>query len=391
MRAWIKRLALLAACFMVLGCGLSAQAAEGTLDVTYVPITSENFVADTLNGVDALYNRYGSTYYCNEYVIRYYEEVYGLTVRTSDSGPSVVGTEEYWFELAETPQTGDVLYASAARRGKGYSHWAIVKSYDPETGIMTLIEQNWRWNGQAGINRQLAFPSSVYYCYTLCSSSGEVATLLEQEAAESWATEAIFEAEQEGIFDLCGGYGESATCEQLSEMAVRMVQTLTGETVYVRSLPVDAAGETIDSWCAQAYAMGILDLDESGALDPDAVLTRAEAAVILSRAFALAGAQMQADGAVLSYADCAAVDEVEAQAIAALGALGAMQGDASGSFSPDGLLSLESALTVVMRGVHAIRVQASEALILPAQMTYAASAVSLSDLISAAPAVLRLV
>ena len=69
----LKRgIALFLSVIIVMAMATGANAAEETIDVTYVKITGEGFVADTLNGVEARYNQYGSTLYCVELVERYY-------------------------------------------------------------------------------------------------------------------------------------------------------------------------------------------------------------------------------------------------------------------------------------------------------------------------------
>ncbi len=381
MRIFIRRFAALLLVLAVMAAGLTAMAAEKTLDVTYVKITGDEFVADTFNGVEARYNLYGRTYYCSEFITRYYAQVYGLTVRTGDGGPKIVGDDGYWFELAETPKPGDILYGSAAMRGKGYSHWALVKSYDAETGIMTLIEQNWRWNGQAGINRQIEFPSSAYNCYTLRSGAGEVSTLHEQQIDSSWASDAIRAAEDAGIFAHYGSFSEAATREQFCEMVVNLVISTTGEQTLVRELPIDDDGMTDESYCAQAYAMGILSGSADGQLHPEGTLTRAQAAVILARAYSLCGAPVQAAPETLAqFADCDAIGAWAADSVAAMAELGVLQGDSEGRFLPSGQLSVAAAVTVAMRAGEALRVQADIDQLMPSTLTYAARATVLSSI-----------
>lgn len=153
----------LTACFMV-------SARERTLECGYRKITENGFVADTFCGVEARYNLSGRTLYCTELIERYCREVYGLTVRCSNQGPMVQNSDEYWFEETDQPVPGDVLYGSAAARSKGYNHWAIVKSVDPERGTMTLFEQNWRWNGCAGVDRMIPYTGSCYTAFHLETS-----------------------------------------------------------------------------------------------------------------------------------------------------------------------------------------------------------------------------
>lgn len=363
MRSFIRRFAVLVLCCAVLSAGMSALAAEKTLDVTYVRITGEEFVADTLNGVEARYNLYGKTYYCNELVIRYYSEVYGLTVRTGDGGPKVQDNEAYWFELAETPQPGDVLYGSAARRGKGYSHWALVKSYDAETGVMTLIEQNWRWNGQAGVERKLAFPNSVYDCYTLRCAAGSVKTIHEREVEASWASDAIRAAEDAGVFAHYGSFAEAATREQFCEMVVNLVVSAGG---------VLTDGD-MDSYCEKAYAMGLLSGASDGQLHPESSLTREQAAVILARAYSLMGILPQADTQTLAqFADSDEIGAWAADAVAEMVACGILQGGSDGLLHPGATLSVAETVTIAMRAGAALRVQADINSLMPSVMTYAA-------------------
>ena len=46
----------------------------------------------------------------------------------SDGGPTVLNSSDLYFEKTTDPQPGDVMFGSAAARGKGYNHWALVKA-----------------------------------------------------------------------------------------------------------------------------------------------------------------------------------------------------------------------------------------------------------------------
>lgn len=141
----------------------------------YVEIKGNNYAVDTFNGVDALYNKSGSTYYCNELVIRFYKEAYGLSVSAGTSGISM-NTEGYKFVTPETPKAGDVVYVSASMRGGTSDHWAIVKSYNGSS--LTLFEQNVKSGGQAIVDRQLKYPSNSYHLYTPVSTGEKPAPTL---------------------------------------------------------------------------------------------------------------------------------------------------------------------------------------------------------------------
>jgi len=158
----LRRLVVLCLCVMTMAACLQVSAREVTLKVEYVPITKYGFVADTLNGVQSKYNPWGWNYDCGELVRRYYKEVYGLTVSLAWDKPNVTGNDDYWFEVVDEPQTGDVFFASAWARGKGYGHWALCKETDKEADTITMFEQNWRWNGMAGVGRQISYSKNCY-------------------------------------------------------------------------------------------------------------------------------------------------------------------------------------------------------------------------------------
>ncbi len=133
---------------------------------TYVEIEGKNFVADTFHGVKALYNEGGPTLYCNELVIRFYKEAYGLDVSAGTSGIEM-NSEGYKFVTPSNPKPGDVVYVSAAMRGTS-DHWAIVKYNNGDH--LVLFEQNVVNGSKAGVERKLNYPSDSYKLYTPVST-----------------------------------------------------------------------------------------------------------------------------------------------------------------------------------------------------------------------------
>ena len=158
-----------------------ALAAEATIDLDYVTIVGEGFAADTFCGVDALYNETGATLFCNELIERFYSAVYGVTVFTNSGDITAASPSGYWFEVTYTPQPGDIAYASAEARERYGNHYAIVKSVDEAGSTVTLFEQNWVWDGKAGVNRRIPYDGGCYTFYTMCSSAGRAAPAGEAE------------------------------------------------------------------------------------------------------------------------------------------------------------------------------------------------------------------
>ncbi len=148
---------------------------------SWVKITGQNFVADTFMGVKAYYNESGnSVYHCGEVIERFYREALGLDVEIRSSEPRLrMNTPGYKFVTPDFPKAGDVVFVSAEMRGRGGDHWAIVKYY--ENGYLVLFEQNVIYNGCAGVNRRLKYPSDSYYIFSPVKTDGEKVTVSEDE------------------------------------------------------------------------------------------------------------------------------------------------------------------------------------------------------------------
>ena len=165
MQKIFRRLSAALLCLALLAA--PALAAEATIRSDYVVIEGENFVADTFCGVDALYNETGRTLFCNELIERFYSAVYGVSMYTDNGSLTVTSPSGCWFEVTYAPQPGDIAYASAEARERYGNHYAIVKSVDEAGGTVTLFEQNWVWDGKAGVNRGIPYDGGCYTFYTL--------------------------------------------------------------------------------------------------------------------------------------------------------------------------------------------------------------------------------
>ena len=173
MQKIFRRLSAALLCLALLAA--PALAAEATIRSDYVVIEGENFVADTFCGVDALYNETGRTLFCNELIERFYSAVYGVSMYTDNGSLTVTSPSGCWFEVTYAPQPGDIAYASAEARERYGNHYAIVKSVDEAGGTVTLFEQNWIWDGKAGVNRVIPYDGGCYTFYTMMSASGRAA------------------------------------------------------------------------------------------------------------------------------------------------------------------------------------------------------------------------
>jgi|GEM_PF-3463304 len=144
---------------MIFGLALPASADQ-------VRIKGKNFVADRFYGVPAYYNENANIatakWQCFEFVVRFYREVYGISI-AGRGGPKSL-TSGYQMKKTKSPKPGDIFHSPALRRGRPTDHWAIVKSYS--NGYVTLIEQNHHYNNKASVNRQVAISNKAVDIYT---------------------------------------------------------------------------------------------------------------------------------------------------------------------------------------------------------------------------------
>ena len=123
-------------------------------------ITKSGFVADTFNGVDAIYRKGGndgssSTYSCAAFIKKYYKEIYDVSVYNLFGGSTPKTYEGKKITSAKSPKVGDIAYKNG--------HWSIVKKVN-DNNTVTLIEQNWKWNGnQCKINRTVGTSTLKYF------------------------------------------------------------------------------------------------------------------------------------------------------------------------------------------------------------------------------------
>lgn len=126
-------------------------------------ITKSGFVADTFHGVEAVYRKgsndgSSATYSCAAFIKKYYKEVYEVSVYNLFGGSAPKTYEGDKIVSVASPKEGDIAYKN--------NHWSIVKKVN-DNDTVTLIEQNWKWNGnQCKINRTVDTSTLKYFRLT---------------------------------------------------------------------------------------------------------------------------------------------------------------------------------------------------------------------------------
>ena len=290
------RILILLLVILLLAGGMHVRAAEAVADIEYVPIYRNNQVVDSLHGVKAYYNLDGqSIQWCNYLIERYYNTTVGFEMHCSWRGPVILknntGVKYYFEKLPEDaiPKTGDIMFGPAYLRGQGMEHWCMVKSYDQYTGRITIFEQNWRYNGQAGVGRQLDYPTKYYYLYRLMTPEGEAKFNLPEihtiktDAGRS----AVDAASRLGIATVYENFQKTVTIDELLLWCCNTIRAATGNSFYA---------ETDDPLSAAVQ----LHLISQRSWQSGMPVTREKAAVILVRLSELLHRQPKVDLGVLN-------------------------------------------------------------------------------------------
>lgn len=169
-----------------------------------------------------------------------------------------------------------------------------------------------------------------------------------------WAAASIREAAGLGIVK---GYADGTfhpaaqvTRAEFAAMLVRMLKPASEHASTTSSLSAFTDGDKIGTWArdaiAQASALGWIKGNADGSFRPNASITRAEMAVMVSRA--LASTIVTAD---VSFSDAAVIPAWAQEAAAYMQQSGWMTGRANGAFDPLSVTTRAEAAQVLMR-VH---------------------------------------
>lgn len=366
MRKQLRRLAAAVLCLALLAAPVLAS--EATVRADYVQIEGNGFVADTFCGVQALYNENGPTLFCSELVERFYSSVYGVSLFTDNGALNVTSPTDCWFTLTTSPQPGDIAYASAETRERYGNHYAIVKSVNAAAGEVTLFEQNWVWDGKAGVDRVIPYDGGCYSFYTMITASGRAAPATDVSSTEAdtvpgaaaattgptlllwgsgvsditgtpsaWAKASVDAADAYGITMLCSGsYQSTITRKTLARLAANTARTL-GLTQDVTD-PV-----------AVVQQLGLMQAETDGHFDETSTVTRQMAATVLLRLLRRTSVVFDADRSVLSrYPDRAQISDWAVEAVAMLTQYDLMNGTSVG-FEPKAGMTLEQCIVLLTR------------------------------------------
>lgn len=317
----------------------TAFAAQSAIDasITYerVIIKTSGQIVDTFMGVPAYYAPMtsGSPYQCSELITRYTKAL------QSKYGSSFKG----WAKTS-TPKAGDYIYATADQRGKGYGHWAIIKSVSGNR--LTLIEQNWTWydgsNYIAAKNRVIPWGGDYEGSYTIYTPSGvsvsdSVSYTFSDVSSSHWASNEINTLVGSGILNGVGNGKFEPEGNVTRAQFATMLAKASGmnypnyDIKRFSDVPSSHWAYTAINW---AYVKGVVSGVGSGKFDPEANITRQEIAVMLyNYATKIQGTSLGSSSKV--FTDNASIASWAKTAVSAMANAGVISGYSDGSFGPN--------------------------------------------------------
>jgi len=163
-----------------------------------------------------------------------------------------------------------------------------------------------------------------------------------------WAKEQVNKAAENGLVpdSLGNDYRANITRAQFAATAVKLYEAMSGQKA-------PAAGEspftdTSDTAVIQAQALGIVSGVGDGKFSPDALVTREQAAAMLSRVYTKLGGNIP-KVADTTFADNDKVSGWARDAVAFMADKGIVSGVGNNQFAPQGNASIEQALVIALR------------------------------------------
>ena len=173
-------------------------------------------------------------------------------------------------------------------------------------------------------------------------------TLTVDAEVSDWAREQLDSAAIKGLMPDCLGddFTENITRAEFAALAVELYEAMSGETA---PAPGESPfSDTNDPVIIQANALGIVGGMGDGTFAPDKLVTREQAALMLSRVYTKLGGEIpQVEGT--TFADNGEISNWAMDAVAFMADQEIVNGVGGNKFDPQGNASIEQALIIALR------------------------------------------
>ncbi|MDR0838008.1 MAG: S-layer homology domain-containing protein [Oscillospiraceae bacterium] len=165
------------------------------------------------------------------------------------------------------------------------------------------------------------------------------------DAPSSWAAEPVNAAIKAGLVpqSLQSKYTQPATRAEYCALAVALYEKVTGKAITKRA----TFSDTTDVNVEKAAAIGVVNGMGNNKFDPDAKLTREQAAVMLARLADAIGKPLAKKAA--TFADNAKISSWAVEQVGQVQAAGIMSGIEDNKFAPKGPYTREQSIITILR------------------------------------------
>ena len=166
------------------------------------------------------------------------------------------------------------------------------------------------------------------------------------DAPDSWAAAHVNAAIEANILpqNLQSAYRQATTRAEFATLAVALYEAVTGDVIETEGNPFT---DTNDINAIKAASIGVTRGTTSTTFSPNRVLTREEAATMLSRLANAVGKPLAQQAA--TYTDNDRIASYALDAVGQLQAAGIMEGVGSNTFSPKGSYERQQSIVTIMR------------------------------------------
>jgi len=198
---------------------------------------------------------------------------------------------------------------------------------------------------------QAGFTAAMYAAGERPSSTGNqppitpVTPTDPTEHPSTWAANDVERAGDLGLLPpaFLSGYRDTTTRAEFAALSVALYEKLTGAEVAGRTTFTDTNDVNVQKAAYIQVVQGVGD----GRFDPDAPLTREQAATMLSRLASALGSPLPAH--VATFADTRTVSPWALDAVGQMQASGIMGGVGANMFSPQGQYTREQSIVTIIR------------------------------------------
>ena len=358
-----KTLSLLLALTFCVGLAVPALAAEKTYTATFtedgVSVTVHNVIRESVVSIPDIYGVFvgektvywvpaGGAYLS----IEFDESIYPGSdhwIKAGISDENVYGSFDFAFNVLP----GGNIEQRWESQSMGYSSLGELSEYplnlsgysvprETEDGEFDYVNEvaDGTWFISRFIGQSVSNPHTV-----ICFGFVDEEIQEPAEAPSSWAVESVNNAIAAGLVpdNLQGKYTQATTRAEFCALAVALYQNTKNSDI-----PITASfSDTTDENVLKMAALGVVNGIGDNKFDPDAKLTREQAATMLSRLANAIEKPLNAQAA--TFVDSDSVSSWAADAVGQMQATGIMGGVGNNTFAPKSDYTREQSIVTMMR------------------------------------------